>query len=106
MNSAGIGGLLGGAGELIAGSLVKDVTYSMITDVQIMERTDAAVAQSVQSNLQQGTRTRVVQSSESTSKWKKYQTRIASTANKVYLEFSEALSQLQEQLAKSIAGIL
>ena len=32
MNGAGIGGLLGGAGELIAGSLVKDVTYSMITE--------------------------------------------------------------------------
>ena len=106
MNGAGIGGLLGGAGELIAGSLVKDVTYSMITDVQIMERTDAAVAQTVQSNLQQGTGTRVVQSSASTSNWKKYQTRIASTANKVNLKFEEALPLLQEQLAKSIAGIL
>ena len=106
MNGAGIGGLLGGAGELIAGSLVKDVTYSMITDVQIMERSDAAVAQTVQSNLQQGTGTRVVQSSASTSNWKKYQTRIASTANKVNLEFNEALPHLQEQLAKSIAGIL
>lgn len=104
-NGAAIGGLVGGAGELIAGSLVKNVTFSMITDLQIMERTPEAVSQTVNSNLQQGTGTQVVQTSASTRNRRKYQTRIVSTANQVNLKFETALPVLQEQLAKSIAGI-
>lgn len=100
-----IGGLAGGAGELIAGSLVKDVTFAMITDVQIMERTDEAVKQDVQSSLEQGTGTKVVQSSESVRDRRKYQTRIASSADKVNLKFAEAQPILEEKLAASIAGI-
>jgi hypothetical protein len=105
MNGAGIGGLLGGAGELIAGALVKNVTYSMITDVQIMERTDEAVIQKVESNLKQGIGTQVTQSNESVRNRRKYQTRIVSTANKVNLKFAEALPHLEAQLAKSLGGI-
>jgi len=104
-NGAAVGGFLGSAGELIAGSLVKDVTYSMISDLQIMERTDEAVKQSVNSNLVQGTGTQVVQTSESTRNRRKYQTRIVSTANQVNLDFKDALPPLEEQLAKSVAGI-
>lgn len=100
-----IGGLAGGAGELIAGSLVKNVTYAMITDVQIVERTDEAVKQEVQSRLEQGTGTKVVQSSESVRNRRKYQTRIASSANKVNLKFEEAQPILEDKLAASIAGI-
>ncbi|MGC9605708.1 MAG: complement resistance protein TraT [Minisyncoccia bacterium] len=106
MNGAGIGGLVGGAGELIAGALVKNVTYSIITDLQILERTDEAVKQTVQSDLAQGTGTRVLQTSESTQGRKKYQTRILSTANQVNLKFEQALPILEEQLAKSVAGLL
>ena len=101
-----IGGLVGGGAELIAGSLVKNVTFSMITDIQIMEKTDEKVTQTVNSSLQQGTGTQVQQTSSSVRERHKYQTRIASTANKVNLKFEEALPVLQEQLAKSIAGIL
>lgn len=36
----------------------------------------------------------------------KYQTRIVSSANKANLKFDEAKPVLEEQLAKSIAGIL
>jgi hypothetical protein len=100
-----IGGLVGGAGELIAGSLIKDVTYAMITDVQIMEKTDEVVKQDVQSSLDQGTGTKVVQSSESVRDRRKYQTRIASSANKVNLKFEEAQPILEDKLATSIAGI-
>ena len=102
---AGIGGLIGGAGELISGALVKNVTYSILTDVQIMERSSEAVVQRVESNLEQGTGTKVVQTSEGARNRKKYQTRVLSTANKVNLKFEEALPLLEEQLAKSLAGI-
>jgi hypothetical protein len=102
---AAVGGLIGGAAEVITGSLVKNVTYSVITDLQIMERTEEIVTQTVESSLQQGTGTQVRQLSESVRDRKKYQTRVASTANKVNLKFEEAVSVLQDQLAKSIAGI-
>lgn len=104
-NGAAMGGLIGGAGELIAGSLVKDVTYSMITDLQIMERTPEAVQQEIKSDLTQGTGTQIMQSSQSVKSRRKYQTRIVSTANQVNLKFEEALPRLEEQLAKSVAGI-
>lgn len=104
-NGTAIGGILGGAGELIAGSLVKNVTFSIMTDLQIMERTEEAVTQRVQSNLQQGTGTQVAQTSESARTRRKYQTRILSTANQVNLKFEEALPALREQLAKAIAGV-
>jgi hypothetical protein len=38
-------------------------------------------------------------------KWKTYQTRIVSTANKVNLEFNEALKSLEDGLVRSISGI-
>jgi len=102
---AAAGGILGGAAELVAGSLVKNVTYSMITDLQILEKTPETVAQTVTSNLQQGAGTQVRQTSQSVRNRRKYQTRIVSTANKVNLKFEEALPVLKEQLASSIAGI-
>ena len=75
---AGIGGLVGGIAEVVAGSLVKDVTYSIVTDLMI---------------------------SESKQKRKRYQTRVLSTANKVNLKFEEAVIPLVQGLTKSIAGI-
>ena len=105
MNGAGIGGLIGGAGEMIAGSLVKDVTYSMITNVQIVERRCSGRAnRAVQSPAgHRHARRPIEREHEQMEEIPK--TRIASTANKVNLEFSEALPHLEEQLAKSVAGI-
>jgi len=100
-----IGGLGAGAGELIADSLVKNVTYAMITDVQIMETTDEAVHQQVQSDLQQGTGTTVIQSSTSERTRKKFQTRVATSANKVNLKFTEAQPVIEANLASALAGI-
>ncbi len=105
-NGGAIGGLLGGAGEMISGALVKNVTYSMITDVRILERTDEAAAQQVESSFAQGTGTQVTQSSQGTTTRHKFQTRVVSTANQVNLKFEEAVPQLQAQLAKSVASIL
>jgi hypothetical protein len=41
-----------------------------------------------------------------TSHWLYYRTRIVSTANKVSLDFKEALPPLQGQLVHSLSGIL
>jgi hypothetical protein len=103
---AALGAVAFGVADFVAGALVKDVTYSMITDLQILERTDEKVSQTVRSDLEQGSGTRVLQASESVPERRKYQTRIFSTANRVNLSFESALPVLEEDLAKSIAGIL
>ncbi len=103
---AGAGALVGGAIGLVADSLVKDVTYAMITDVQLAERSKQAVSQQTNSNLQQGTSTTTSQQISGTSHWLYYRTRIVSTANKVNLDFKEALPPLQGQLVHSLSGIL
>ncbi len=102
---AGIGGLAGGVGELVAGALVKDVTYTIVTDMMISEKSTIKVEQTVQSDLQKGKGSTIKQTSESTVDRKRYQTRIVSTANKVNLKFEEALPAMVEGLSRSIAGI-
>ena len=75
-----VGGLAGGVGELVTGSLVKDVTYALICDLQITERS----------------------SDES----RVHQTRLAAQANKVNLDYAEAAPVLCQAMGHAIAGIL
>ena len=103
---AGVGGLVAGVGGLVADSLVKNVTYAMITDVQVGVRSRHAVQQSTNADLQQGTSTTTTQSTSETGHWVYYRTRIVSTANKVNLSFKTALPALQGQLVHSLGGIL
>lgn len=101
------GGLVGMFATTVANAAVKDVTYAIITDLQISERAKdgVTVREDNQQTLKQGTSgSKSVQSSEITD-WKRYQTRIVSTANKVNLEFEEAEPQLTAGLTRSIAGI-
>ena len=104
--AAGAGALIGGAISMVADSLVKDITYAMITDVQVAERSKAAVSQQTNSNLQQGTSTTTSQQISGTGHWIYYRTRIVSTANKVNLDFKDAVPPLQGQLVHSLSGIL
>jgi hypothetical protein len=90
---------------MIAGP-VKDVTHSIITDIRVPERTDVPVTQMPESKLPQGTGSEIAQSGESAINGKKYQTRVVSTANRVNLKFEQALPALEQQLARSIAGIM
>ncbi len=91
--------------ELVAGTLVKDVTFTVVTDLQIAERTASTVRQSVRSRLRQGAHSAVEEHSDSTQERRRYQTRLVATANQVNLTFDEARGPLAEALAKSIAGI-
>jgi len=100
------GAAIGMAVEMVADSLVKDVTYSIITDIQITERTRTPITEKSETKLHQGSGTEIVQTGENAVNWRKYQTRVVSSANQVNLKFEEALPALQQQLARSIAGIM
>lgn len=89
-----------------ADAMVEDINYTMVTDVQIAERTTAEVTTDNMAALKQGTSGYKVQTSSETGNQHKYQTRIVSSANKVNLKFEEAKPVLEDQLAKSIANIL
>lgn len=104
----GVGGALAGAAiENLSGAYVQDVTYSIITDVQVSERVanGVVVTQSDTANLKQGTSGTRTQSSSNTTDLERYRTRIVSSANKANLEWPEAAPQLVAGLSRSVAGI-
>lgn len=110
-NSSSAGATLGvglatGLIGMAADAMVEDINYTMITDVQIAERTTATVTTDNEAVLRQGTSGKKVQTSTQTGNQHKYQTRIVSNANKVNLKFPEAQPVLEDQLAKSISNIL
>lgn len=98
--------LAGGLANTVANAMVKSVTYSVITDVLISEKSDIAVEQQINSDLSQGSETKIKQVVKSTSNLKRYRTRIASTANQVNLEFEDAIPILEASLSEQIAGIM
>jgi len=102
-----VGAASGGLIDTIANAALKDVTYTVITDLQISERTakGTQVKQTERSEFKQGIGSVTKQALDSQTGWVKYQTRIMSTANKVNLDFEEALPVLQEGMANSLAGI-
>ncbi|MBF0208055.1 MAG: complement resistance protein TraT [Oligoflexia bacterium] len=102
-----VGGLVGIAAETIAGSLVKDVTYTIITDVQISERTGNSkpIRERVRSSLAQGSSSSITQTLNRNVRWEKFQTRIMSSAEKVNLKFEDALPALKAGLINAISGV-
>jgi hypothetical protein len=103
-----IGGALAGAAiAAVADAFVQDVTYSIISDVQVSERAGegVVVTESARQDLSQGTSGNRVLSSTETSDWKRYRTRVMSKADKVNLEFEEAAPDLVAGLTRAISGI-
>lgn len=101
------GALAGAAIEGISSAYVQDVTYSIVTDLQISERAPGGVvvSESEAGDLHQGQRTTRSQTSATTTDRKRYQTRVVSTANKVNLAWEEAAPRLVAGLTRSIAGV-
>lgn len=99
------GAIVGGLGEAIADAAVKNVTFTVITDVQISEISAKAMMERTNQRLVQGTSGTREVTGEELSNWKRYQTRVLSTANQANLEFADALPELQNGIARSIAGI-
>ncbi|EEX1539966.1 complement resistance protein TraT [Escherichia coli] len=99
-------GLATGLIGMAADAMVEDINYTMITDVQIAERTRTSVRTDNVAALRQGTSGSKIQTSTETGNQHKYQTRVVSSANQVNLKFEEAKPHLEDQLAKLIANIL
>lgn len=102
-----VGGLIGGVVGLAADSLIKDVNYSMITDVQISERVGKGikVQEEFNADLKNGRVSTTKQVSNKTTNYQRYRTRIVSNADKVNLQFKEARPALERGLVKALAGI-
>ena len=98
-------GIVGGLAEVVANSLTKNVTYTIITDLQIYERSEQVVSQRTKTALNQGSSTTIKQSASSKKNRRTYQTRVVSTANQVNLKYEEAKAIIEQNLARSIAGI-
>jgi len=99
-------GLAAGLAGMAADAMVEDTNYTMVTDLQISERSKAAVTTDNVAALRQGNSGVKVQTSSEEGNRMKYQTRVVSNANKVNLKFEEAKPVLEAQLAKSVAGIM
>lgn len=104
---AGAGALVLGGAELVTGALVKDVTFMVVTDVQVVEKAPEGVIvrQDNQQNLKQGIGGSEQQTSSEVTKNKKYRTRVVSTANKANLDYEEAAPALSQGLTRSLAGL-
>lgn len=99
-------GLAAGLVGMAADAMVEDVNYTMVSDLQISERTKATVTTDNVAALRQGNSGVKIQTSSEEGNRHKYQTRVVSNANKVNLKFEEAKPVLEAQLAKSVAGIM
>lgn len=106
-NAMMTGALIGGVAELVAGSLVKDVYFSIVTDIQIKERLAEGKSANLQSNHtnKQGTSGVEQVTYSDRVDMKTYQTRIVSVANKMNLEFAEAAPALRSGLTRAVAGL-
>ena len=104
---AGIGALAGGLIGTVADAAVQVVCYSMITDLQISEKANGTIVnESSDASLKQGTSGNKTSSWSQKTNWKRYQTRIISTAKKTNLKFEVALPELKQGLIQSISGLL
>jgi len=105
----GVAGLVGGLVGSVANSLIKDVYFTMITDVEIRQRPayGETIEQNMEGSSRQGNSASVNQNVKSSNaKWKIYRTRVVSTANKVNLDFEEAKPVLIKGLSRSLSGLL
>ncbi len=101
------GAMAGGLGEMLADTLVKNVTYSAITDIQISEAmVPTANGNSVHGALESGAVKKPSSATtQNSGRWSHYRTRMVSTANQVNLAFDAALPQLQNQWVHALSGL-
>jgi hypothetical protein len=100
------GGIAGGALGLVADSLVKDVNYTVITDVQISVRVGkGAVQNHFNASLQNGSSSGTYQTMSQRGDYQYFKTRVVSHADKVNLTFEKAKPVLEQGLIKALAGI-
>ena len=86
---------------------VKDIYYTIVTDVRISERAKSTVVvtESTRSTLTQGISGSKVSTFAENVEWKRYQTRIISVANQADLSFEMAEQPLVRALVQSISNV-
>lgn len=101
------GAVIGATVATIADAFVQDVTYSVITDIQVSERAEGStvVTSSERRDNPQGSTGTTLETSTETQNWKRYRTRVVAKANQVNLEWPDAAPFMVEGLTRSIAGI-
>ncbi len=101
------GAIAGGLTEMIADSLVKSVTYSAVTDIQISEIASRSTGVSPAHAVTESSVGKAAhqESQGGGSHWAYYRTRLVSTANQVNLAFEDALPQLQNQWVHALSGL-
>ena len=101
-----IGGLVAGGASLVGNALVQDVTYMLVCDVSVRERTAKGVIvrkdTSIDSRVSDGgtSQQRVSEASDR----KEYRTRIVTTANKANLKLDEAQELMFNKTAYAMSG--
>ena len=98
-------GLASAAVATVADALVKDVQYAMVTDILITEKTGKTVDVTTRNSVKQGSSGSRTSISKETTDMDKYSTRVLSIANKVNLDFKDAVPILEDELGKVIGGI-
>ena len=101
------GGVIGGLASTVADSLVKNVHFILVVDVQVtakLPKGERAKTHTV-SDTENGSNTSTVTQLSGHTNTMMYRTRIVSVANQVNLTFAEARPALLKQLGNSIASI-
>ena len=103
----GAAGLAMGAADFVGGLMVKDVYFAAVTDVQLSQRAKPGqkITMHSQQNLSQGNSGGERVSYEEDIDWKRYRTRVLSSANKANLDWEEAQPELSAALAQVISGL-
>lgn len=99
-------GVAVGAASFIADAMVKDVTYMLVVDVQIMEKTrnGAIVRKDTRIDTKVSDAGGSTQTVSEASNRKEYRTRIVTTANQVNLELAEAQPTMFKKTAYAMSG--
>ncbi len=108
-SNLGVGAAIGAVAGLLADTMVKDIYYSMVTDVEIRQRPsiNEKIVQSEENYSDQGTSSTVSQNVNTNDvQWKIYRTRVISIANQVNLQFEDAKVELSKGISKSLSGLL
>jgi len=95
----------GYTGGAIVGKMIHIDTFAGVVDMQIKERHEKPVKETVETNASQGSATVIQQKLERESHWMIYRTKIAVTATKTNLKEEEVAKVVENNLADQIAGI-
>lgn len=100
------GGVVGAGVDMISGALVKDVTYMLVCDVQIKERTKdgTVVKRTTDISTKVSDDGFTSQQVDEASNMKEYRTRIVTTANKANLKLEEAAALIYSKTAAAMSG--